>query len=143
MPKTQGSSEFDVFRLIQIQQGDQFYGSQSSSLNFAAAHFTGDVFRKVAVIHFNELFDNALQQIIQKKPMGILVVLPDPGSIHQTPDFTRQLKIWEEFQIQLTTSSIAVPVYFAFESKEVSALFEAVQQTTEPVEFTGRETPVG
>jgi hypothetical protein len=55
--------EFEAYRLIQYSSGDgvQSYGSLSNSLNFAAAHFKGDIFRKVALIHFSELYPEALQ----------------------------------------------------------------------------------
>jgi hypothetical protein len=52
------------------------YGSQSNALNFAAAHFQGDIFRKVALIHFNDLYSGVVFNLLNKSPMGLLVVLP-------------------------------------------------------------------
>jgi hypothetical protein len=75
--------EFEAFRLIQytanegIQQGNTF-GTLSNSLNFAAAHFSGNIFRKVAVIHFNELYADVTENIFSKSPLGLLVILPTP-----------------------------------------------------------------
>ena len=69
--------EFDAYRLIQYSSGEgAHFGSQTTALNFAAAPYNGDIFRKVAVIHFNELFKDAVKTIIAKHPMGILVILP-------------------------------------------------------------------
>lgn len=75
--------EFEAFRLIQYTanegtlQGGTF-GSLSNSLNFAAAHFSGNIFRKVAVIHFNELYSEVTDNILSKSPLGLLVILPTP-----------------------------------------------------------------
>lgn len=74
--------DFEAYRLIQytsVSDG-QTYGSLSNSLNFAAAHHSGDIFRKVVVIHFSELYPEALQDIIRKGPLGLLVVLPESGT---------------------------------------------------------------
>ena len=62
------------------------FGSLSNSLNFAAAHFTGNVFRKVAVIHFNELYAEFTDQILQKSPLGLLVILPNPAEFRKQYD---------------------------------------------------------
>lgn len=70
--------EFEAYRLIQYSTSDgQHFGSQTTALNFAAAPYNGDIFRKVAVIHFNELFRDAVKTIISKHPMGLLVILPN------------------------------------------------------------------
>ena len=69
--------EFDAYRLIQYSTSEtQHYGSLSTSLNFAAAHFSGDIFRKIAVIHLSEIYPEAMTQIFGKNPMGLLVILP-------------------------------------------------------------------
>jgi len=65
----------------------------SNSLNFAAAHFSGDVFRKVATIHFEELYSEALQDIIKKGPLGLLVILPESNSARRN---FGKYKIWED-----------------------------------------------
>ena len=70
--------EFDAYRLIQYTTAadNQHYGSLSGSLNFAAAHFSGDIFRKVALLHFNEIYPEVVQHIFAKNPMSLLVILP-------------------------------------------------------------------
>ena len=47
--------EFNVFRLIQLNEKDQMIGSQSTALNFQGVHIAGNIFRKVAVLHFDDL----------------------------------------------------------------------------------------
>ena len=70
--------EFEAYRLIQYSssEGGAHYGSQSTALNFAAAPYIGDVQRKIAVIHFSELFKDAIKTIQAKHPLGLLVILP-------------------------------------------------------------------
>lgn len=69
--------EFDAYRLIQYTTAEgSDYGSLSNSVNFAAAHFAGDIFRKVAVIHFNELVPDVLNRIFEKNPLSLLIILP-------------------------------------------------------------------
>lgn len=48
--------EFEAYRLIQLSTSEGLQqGSQATALNFAAAHFEGDIFRKIAMIHFDDL----------------------------------------------------------------------------------------
>ena len=56
--------EFDAYRLIQYTTSEgQHFGSLSSSINFAAAHYYGDIFRKVALLQFIEIYPDVLNQI--------------------------------------------------------------------------------
>ena len=123
--------EFEAYRLIQYTSNEgpalgNTFGSLSNSLNFAAAHFTGNVFRKVAVIHFNELYSDVTYQILQKSPLSLLVILPSPADYRQQFDSART-KIWEDIQQKLATESIAVPVYFAYETQSLLELHEALK----------------
>ena len=86
--------DFEAYRLLQYSTSDgKHFGSQSSSLNFASAHYKGDVYRKIAIIHFNELFSDVLEIIMQRSPLGLLVILPQ--SIDKK-DHAPRLKIWED-----------------------------------------------
>jgi len=35
------------------------------------------VYRNVAVIHLNDIFEGAIEKIINAKPFGLLVILPE------------------------------------------------------------------
>ena len=86
--------DFEAYRLIQYSTSEgKALGSQSASLNFAAAHYKGDIMRKIAVIHFNELFGDLLSTIMPKHPLGLLVILPN--KIHPV-DHQGRLKIWAD-----------------------------------------------
>jgi hypothetical protein len=69
--------EFEAYRLIQWATSDgQTFGSLSNSLNFAAAHSSGDVFRKVVIVRFDEIYPGLINDILQKNALGLLVILP-------------------------------------------------------------------
>lgn len=110
-------------------EGETF-GSLSNSLNFAAAHYSGDIFRKVVLLHFNDAlrFEShaTITQIFAKSPMSVLFILPSEFEVARrqtTPNF----KIWEDIQLLLTSQSIDIPVYFSFESKELIALYKELK----------------
>ena len=92
-------------------------------MNYAAAHFSSDVFRKVAVIHFDELYPEVIQHIIQKNPLGLLIILPEAS---QAKAKISQLKIWDDIQNRLVTESIVIPVYFAFETQALMELYQTL-----------------
>lgn len=52
-------------------------GSQSALLNFPAVHFSDNVYRNVAVIHLSDMFEGVIEQIINSKPFGLLIILPE------------------------------------------------------------------
>ena len=57
--------EFEAFRLIQYSTSEgQTFGSLSNSINFAAAHPSGDVFRKVVVVRFDELYPTLITDVV-------------------------------------------------------------------------------
>ena len=107
--------EFEAYRLIQYSTGEGVhFGSQSSALNFAAAPYTGDIFRKIAVVHFTELHRDTIKNIVSKHPMGLLVILPT--EIDRKTQ-SKQLQVWEDIQNTLTVDAVAIPVYFAYETQ--------------------------
>jgi hypothetical protein len=72
-----GATEFDTYRLLQLEEHGRINGSQSSLLNFPAVHFTDNVYRNVAVIHLRDLYDGVIEKIINTKPFGLLILLPE------------------------------------------------------------------
>ena len=52
--------------------------------------------------------------MIVKNPLGLLVILP--ADVTQSSISPKQLKLWEDMQSKMSTESIAVPVYFAYET---------------------------
>ena len=123
------SIEFDAQRLIQYTTSEgETFGSLSSTLNFAASHYTGDIFRKVALIHFNELIlssdPNFISKVFSKNPLSILFILPrDFESAGSTPN----MKLWEDVQMQLTGQAIDIPVYFSFETEDLVELYKTLR----------------
>ena len=87
-------------------------------MNFAAAHFSGDVFRKVALVRFDELYPGLVDEIVKKNALGLLVILPSEAT-QQSSIAPKQLKVWEDIQNKMATESIAVPVYFAYETNQL------------------------
>lgn len=88
--------EFEAYRLIQYTTSEgQTLGSLSSSLNFAAAHPMGDIFRKVVVVRFDELYPELINETASKNALGLLVILPSDA--HSTNSIAlKQLKVWED-----------------------------------------------
>ena len=117
--------EFEAYRLIQYATAStstegvlQAYGSLSNSLNFAAAHPSGDVFRKVVLARFDEIYPGLANDVIGKGALGMVVILPGTAR-EQMAIPPKQLKVWEDIQNKLATESIAVPVYFAYETDKL------------------------
>lgn len=115
--------EFEAYRLIQYatasaEGGLQTFGSLSNSLNYAAAHPSGDVFRKVALVRFDELYPALVNEVLSKGALGLVVILPS-GAREQMSIAPKQLKVWEDIQQKMATESIAIPVYFAYETDKL------------------------
>lgn len=49
-------------------------------MNFPAVHFTDNVYRNVAMIHLNDLVEGVIEKILNAKPFGLLIVLPEDDS---------------------------------------------------------------
>lgn len=90
-------------------------------MNFAAAHFSGDIFRKVSLIHFNDLYPDVVTEIFSKNPMSLIIILPEGNNERHFS--SSQQKVWEYIQYQLATEKIAMPVYFAFETQKLQELY--------------------
>jgi hypothetical protein len=56
--------------------------------------------------------------------MGLLVILPTSvGNTRNNPS----MKIWEDMQLQLTRGSVAIPVYFSYESATLLDLYQTLK----------------
>ena len=92
-----------------MEGGLQTFGSLSNSLNYAAAHPSGDIFRKVALVRFEELYPALVNEVLSKGALGMVVILPSRAR-DQMSIAPKQLKVWE---------AIAIPVYFAYETDKL------------------------
>ena len=114
------STEIDVFRLIQYKQGDNHFGSQSAAINFPASYYAGiremrksqiltpslgDIFRKVAVIHLRDLLETSITSLLQRGPLGLVILLPDVT--HTRPLSFEENEIWQELQASLSNFNIS------------------------------------
>jgi len=73
---TLASREFDVYRLVAYEQNGKQFGSKVSSFSLVGTHFSGDLLRKLALIHLSELNEENLNNLFAKKPSGLLIILP-------------------------------------------------------------------
>lgn len=68
--------EFEAYRLAAFEKDGKLQGSKISSFNLVGTHFSADLLRKLAVIHFSEVTDENINTILSKKPSGLLIILP-------------------------------------------------------------------
>ncbi len=111
--------EVEVYRLYGLQKGNQIYGGKIASLNLVAAHYKGDVLRKISLIRFQELTTESIQQTISKRASGILIVLPERNT-----EVLEQNEKWQIVQSQLLSKTIYIPVYFIWENEDINNLYE-------------------
>ena len=72
--------EFDIYRLVALEQGGKPLGSKVSSFTLVGTHFSGDLLRKLALIHFSEVTAENINDLLSKKPSGLLLILPTDQS---------------------------------------------------------------
>lgn len=76
------------------------------------------MFRKVVLARFDELYPSLVNDVIGKGALGMVVILPGTAR-EQMAIPPKQLKVWEDMQNKLASESIAVPVYFAYETDKL------------------------
>lgn len=116
---TTSMKEVEVYRLYGLQKGNQIFGGKIASLNLVAAHFKGDVLRKISLIRFQELTIESIQQTITKRASGILIILPERNT-----EVLEQNEKWQIVQSQLLSKTIFIPVYFVWENEDINNLYE-------------------
>lgn len=72
---TLAAREFDVYRLVSYEQNGRQFGSKVSSFSLVGTHFSGDLLRKLALIRLSELNEENLNNLFNKKPSGLLIIL--------------------------------------------------------------------
>lgn len=83
--------EFEAYRLAAFEQNGQLQGSKISSFNLVGTHFSADLLRKLAVIHFAEVSNENINAILDKKPSGLLVILPKERFESKEGEFWRAI----------------------------------------------------
>ncbi len=74
--------EFEVHRLVAFEQDGKQFGSKINSFSLVGTHFSGDLLRKLALIQLAEVNNETIDNILNKKPSGLLIILPK-GSINK------------------------------------------------------------
>ena len=59
-----------------FEQNGKPMGAKISSFNLVGTHFSGDLLRKLAIIHFSEVNAQNINTILGKKLSGLLIILP-------------------------------------------------------------------
>lgn len=114
------AQEFDAYRLIQFSEDGNLFGSQSATINFPAVHFSDSVYRNVAVIHLNDFVEGVIEDIINSKPLGLVILLPETDDSKLNAE-TRTL--WNEAQGTLSTNQLNIPIFFSEETAESKKLY--------------------
>jgi hypothetical protein len=117
MKVTMGLHEFPVYKLIAYEENGQTSGSKIASFNLVGSHFSGDLLRKLAIIHFSEIQSEALSTILNKKIAGLLIILPKQADKNES-------EIWEVIYDRLVSKNTAIPVYFCWENEVITEFYE-------------------
>ena len=65
-----------------FEDNDETYGSKGKinilvgNLDMVGTHWENEVFRKIALIHFNDINLHNLVSTVLKKPFGITIIVP-------------------------------------------------------------------
>jgi hypothetical protein len=121
-----GLYDIEVYRLLGYEENGATYGSKIASLNFMASHFTGNLLRKMAVIHFTEINQDNLSLILKQKTTGILIILPT----NKTPAETERA-IWDVIESNFMSKVLHIPVYFCWESEVVMKAYNSLQSASQ------------
>mgnify|MGYP006976761463 CR=1 FL=1 len=112
-----GLHEFPVYRLIAYEENGQTFGSKIPSFNLVGSHFSGDLLRKLAIIHFSEINNESLSALLGKKIAGLLIILP------QTSD-AQESNTWEAIYDKLVSKTTSIPVYLCWENDIILEFYE-------------------
>lgn len=81
-------------------------------------HYSLDIFRKIALIHFNDLTVENLVTLILKRPFGILVILPR----HSKP--LDELKMMNNLISSIKGKFSKLIVYFAWDCETIMDIYQ-------------------
>lgn len=110
--------EFEAYRLVAFEQNGKLQGSKISSFNLVGTHFSADLLRKLAVIHFSDVTDENINAILNKKPSGLLIILPKERFESKEGEF------WRAVSENLVNKAAQIPVYFCDENDTVMQFYE-------------------
>jgi len=110
--------EFEAYRLVAYEQNGKLQGSKIGSFNLVGTHFSADLLRKLAVIHFSEVSDENINTILGKKPSGLLVILPKERFEGKESQF------WTAISENLVSKASQIPVYFCEDNDTIMQFYE-------------------
>lgn len=110
--------EIEVHRMLGYEEGEQWLGSKVHSFTMVAAHYAGESLRRLALIRFQDIDDSSLEDLFQRKPGGILIILPP-----HFEDRAQELVIWALVYEFIAPRVENMPVYFCWESEELLRLY--------------------
>jgi len=127
---TLAAREFDVYRLVSYEQNGKQFGSKISSFSLVGTHFSGDLLRKLALIRLSELNEENLNNLFNKKPSGLLIILPKDQIGDKEASFwgvisenLSNIEYSSESKV-IVSRSIQIPVYFCEESETIRQFYE-------------------
>jgi hypothetical protein len=80
---------------------------------------SGESLRRLAMIRFSEIDEQTLEELFQRKPGGILIILPQ-----QLEDKAQELVIWTLIYEFIAPRAENMPVYFCWESDALLKLYK-------------------
>jgi len=120
-----GARVFDVYRLLQYDQGHAQFGSRRATIDHLAA--TSNVkseklSKYIIVLQLEELTQtpDLIQKLLNRHVSGILIVLPeDPTSV--------DLAAWSPIETQLAQTLIDIPVWMTYGDAHIKELIQELQ----------------
>lgn len=117
--------EFPVFRMQQFDLHQTQSGSRSSLVNMEARPLTSDMLtRRCVVTRLSDLTIDRFKDAVQTFGAGaVLILLPKNTSVASLD----QLEEWQQLERDLLTVEVPVAVYFAYEDKELSEIYDDIK----------------
>jgi hypothetical protein len=111
------AEQYQVFRLVGFEESGANFGTRSHGFNLVGTHFSGDLLRKLAIIHFSEINEDTLTKITNQKIAGILFIVPKNFNPHlESP-------IWESINNEFVKKYTQYPVFMVWEDEEINEFY--------------------
>ncbi|XP_066960699.1 BOS complex subunit NCLN [Macrobrachium rosenbergii] len=127
VPVVDAAAEFTVYRLQQYDLHGSAHGSRSSLVNVEARTLDApSLARRCVLARLTDLTPSLYQQLISQGAAALLVLLPS-NLLGLSED---QQKLVHDVEEAMLDSDTQIAVYLAFETKELTEIYEAVRTST-------------
>ncbi|EEC15140.1 Nicalin-1, putative, partial [Ixodes scapularis] len=123
-----GAHEFTVYRMQHYDLQGSPHGCRSSAVNTEARTLHSSSYgRKVVIARLGDLTHGQFSEVVQQGAAGLLILLPVNTSTI-SPEKQKRLM---ELEHILQEDTVPIPIYFAYETEELSDMYRSVQRTAD------------